>query len=605
MNKISNIDAVSVSKSNSKKNTIRKVRTKNLDIKNSKNLAYNELKNNYADYELENLTVGVPDTKLIAFFLPQFHPTLENDMWWGKGFTEWTNVVSAKAYFKEHNQPQLPADLGFYDLRLAETRDQQAALAKEYGVYGFCYYYYWFAGRKILEKPLDGLIKSGKPDFPFCICWANEPWSRRWDGSEKEVLIAQEHDPEKDKNFIFDVLPIIKDKRYIRINNAPLILVYRVALIPNARQLFEEWRKIAKEHDIPSIHVCMAETFGIENPYSYGCDSSVEFPPHGLWSGSINSEVDGLSHEYTGSIYDYRKIVKEEIRKPKPDYLRFRTVMPSWDNTSRRGPAGNVFAYSSPAQYEMWLRSLVQDAKTRSVVDERIVFVNAWNEWGEGAHLEPDRRYGRSYLEATRRSLFDQSEWRVALEQLELLQGQDNRAAQFVLESIRQRLLALEASNEFLSSIVESQDDSSDIVSFNYGMLYENLPVVNNVAVGYIEQINRYASDETPVLNRERPMHLKGWCYVPGSTLTPESLTFLSLLADDMTKIYSCVVSNREERKDVVEHFSASPDEAQWSGLEVRAKISAIPPGTYRIIINSVADKSVARLITMRQIIVI
>lgn len=316
--------------------------------------------------EASHATISAPgllqptaDVKVIAFYLPQFHPIPENDRWWGKGYTEWTAVVSAKPYFGRHEQPHLPADLGFYDLRLPEAIESQVALAREYGVYGFCIYYYWFSGRKLLDGPMSELLRSGRPDFPFCICWANEPWSRRWDGSDQEVLIAQEHDLQTDERFILDVLPILQDPRYIRIDGAPLIVIYRVGLLPSPRELFAAWRRTAAEHGIASLHICIAQTFGCTEPYHYGADSAVEFPPHGLWVGEVNSQVENLSSEYSGSIYDYRDVVFQEVSRQRPDYLAFRCAMPSWDNTPRRGSGGNIFAYSSPEQYEQWLSALI------------------------------------------------------------------------------------------------------------------------------------------------------------------------------------------------------------------------------------------------------
>ena len=467
--------------------------------------------------DLDVLLKPMPDVRVIAFYLPQFHPILENDRWWGKGYTEWTAVVSAKPYFDGHEQPRLPADLGFYDLRLAEIRESQAALAREFGIHGFCYYYYWFSGRKLLDGPISEMMRTGKPNFPFCICWANEPWSRRWDGSEQEVLIAQEHDLQTDEDFIRDILPILKDPRYIRVHDAPLILIYRVGLLPSPNELFQAWRKIAAENGIPSLHICIAQTFGCSEPYHYGADSAVEFPPHGLWVGEINNTVGDLRKEYAGAIYDYRDVVVQELNRPRPEYLRFRCAMPSWDNTPRRGDNGNIFAHSSPEQYEQWLSALVQDAATRSAASERLVFVNAWNEWGEGAHLEPDRRHGRGYLEATRRSLANQSDWRILIRQLLTLQGDQYIMVREAAAILRQRLLALEMANRYLVSQMETQIDSGEAMEFSLGMLYANLPHETG-AVGYLEQVNRYnIAEETPVLRRDYPVLMKGWCFVTGT----------------------------------------------------------------------------------------
>jgi glycosyltransferase involved in cell wall biosynthesis len=344
--------------------------------------------------------------KLIAFYLPQFHPIPENDEWWGKGFTEWRNVTRAKPLYRGHYQPHLPADLGFYDLRVPEVREQQAALAKQYGIYGFCYYYYWFNGRKLLERPLEEVVALGKPDLPFCICWANENWSRRWDGSEHEILIAQEHTRETDEQFILDVLPILKDPRYIRVSGRPMLIVYRVDLLPRAVETASIWRSIAATNGIPDLHLCAVQSFGITDPRPFGFDAAVEFPPLGLMIGDVENQVTGVPLQFSGAILDYREAAKWALSTPVQDYPWHRGIMVAWDNSPRRGNRGYFFRHTSPDSYYNWLNALVRDSRTREGASE-FIFINAWNEWAEGAHLEPDLKYGHGYLEATRRALVD------------------------------------------------------------------------------------------------------------------------------------------------------------------------------------------------------
>jgi glycosyltransferase involved in cell wall biosynthesis len=344
------------------------------------------------------------EPRLIAYYLPQFHPIPENDEWWGKGFTEWRNVTRARPLFNGHYQPHLPADLGFYDLRVPEVRDEQAALAKRYGIYGFCYYYYWFDGKRLLDRPLREVLESGKPDFPLCICWANENWTRRWDGYDQEVLIAQKHSPESDERFILDAIPILNDPRYIRVDDKPMLLVYRVDLLPRPVETAEAWRRVAAASGIPDLHLCAVQSAGTTDPRAFGFDAAVELPPHGMGGPEIEGDVRGVPLNFTGRVLDYRDEARWFLSKPVPDFPQHRGLMVSWDNSPRRGNRATILANATPAAYQDWLAALVRDSYTRPGASE-FIFINAWNEWAEGAHLEPDLKFGHAYLEATRRAL--------------------------------------------------------------------------------------------------------------------------------------------------------------------------------------------------------
>lgn len=343
--------------------------------------------------------------RAIAYYLPQFHPIAENDEWWGKGFTEWTNVVKARPNFRGHYQPRLPADLGFYDLRLPEIREQQAALAKAYGLHGFCYYYYWFAGKKLLERPITDVLRSGTPDFPFCLCWANENWTRRWDGADREILIAQKPSRADDLMLIRDLLPFFRDRRYIRVDGKPLFIVYRVGVLPDVRASAEIWRDHCRREGVGEIYLCAAKTYDTGDPAPYGFDALVEFPPHHLRTPALQDVHDLTNPRFSGTVIDYRQFVADWIAMPLPNYTIHRTVMPGWDNTARRPDRAMIFTDASPEVYEVWLREVVAQTVQARTPGQRLVFINAWNEWAEGAYLEPDRRYGHQYLKATRRVL--------------------------------------------------------------------------------------------------------------------------------------------------------------------------------------------------------
>lgn len=345
--------------------------------------------------------------KPIAFYLPQYHPIPENDEWWGKGFTEWTNVVKAKPNFDGHYQPHEPAELGYYDLREVDVQRRQAALAKEYGLHGFCFYYYWFNGRRVLERPLNQFVEHTDIDLNYCVCWANENWTRTWDGKEKDVLLGQKHSPEDDTAFLRSLLPMFADKRYIKVDGKPMLLVYRVDLFPDMKATAARWRKIATEAGFPGLHLCAVQFYGISDPRPWGFDAAVEFPPHQLIGPENKPDVipSFTNPNFKGAVLDYQKVMAQALARPDVEYERYRGIMPSWDNTARRQDTPHMFINSSQHEYEFWLKQLVVQTRVVLPADRQYIFINAWNEWGEGCHLEPDLRYGRQWLEATNSAL--------------------------------------------------------------------------------------------------------------------------------------------------------------------------------------------------------
>lgn len=346
------------------------------------------------------------DVRLLAYYLPQYHPIPENDAWWGKGFTEWRGVAAARAMFAGHYQPHIPADLGFYDLRVPETRRAQADLAREYGVHGFCYYHYWFDGRRLLERPMQEVLASGEPDFPFCVCWANENWTRRWDGRENDVLMNQTYSDGWEEAFIRDLLPALGDRRYIRVNGRPLILVYRVGDLPTPKASTEIWRRICVAEGVGDPYLVSVHSFDGNDPRPLGFDAAVDFPSRGyrLWQYDPR-QVELLDKQFHGAIHPYSQLVDAALREPDKEYTWMRGVITGWDNSPRVGRAARIFAGNTPKEYFRYLKGLVDWTREHRVGDERLVFINAWNEWGEGAHLEPDIANGHRYLQATRDAL--------------------------------------------------------------------------------------------------------------------------------------------------------------------------------------------------------
>lgn len=337
--------------------------------------------------------------RLVAFYLPQFHPTPENDAWWGKGFTEWTNVTKAAPLFAGHYQPHLPADFGYYDLRVRETRHEQIAAAKRFGIDAFCYHYYWFSGRRLLNRPLDDMLADPESDMPFCLCWANENWTRRWDAADHEILIEQKYLAEDDARFAASVLPFMRDARYLRVDGRPLLVVYTPQRLPDPLRTTDTWRRVWRDAGVGEVHLCAALTHHNERFADLGFDSGVEFPPHNLRAGNVNRSIDFFDR-FAGNVVQYAALARSYLARRHDAGPVFRTVFPSWDNTARTGPRALVVLNGTPDNYEHWLAQTI-DASASDGHADPLVFVNAWNEWAEGCHLEPDRRYGLGFLQAT------------------------------------------------------------------------------------------------------------------------------------------------------------------------------------------------------------
>jgi glycosyltransferase involved in cell wall biosynthesis len=347
--------------------------------------------------------ISTADVGLIAYYLPQFHPIPENDAWWGDGFTEWTNVRRARPNYEGHYQPHVPADLGYYNLLDPEVRVKQAALAQAYGVTGFAYYHYWFRGRRLLEQPLDAVLRSKEPNFPFCVFWANESWYRRWDGGNHEALITQHHDAADDRAFIEHLLPFFDDPRYIRVQGRPLLMVYRVDIFPNARATVQLWADVCKAHGVPPPYLVKADTGQSDPPDRYSFDASVEFPPHRLRQlASSQPPPLGLDPRYTGAMFDMREVIAQFTPAVEPAHRHFQCVVPAWDNTARKQLDGVMFIGERPELFRAWTRNALQRSTSLHPPGERLVFVNAWNEWAEGAHLEPCEKFGTQWLQAAR-----------------------------------------------------------------------------------------------------------------------------------------------------------------------------------------------------------
>jgi lipopolysaccharide biosynthesis protein len=368
------------------------------------------------------VSAGAWRARAIAFYLPQFHPVPENDLFWGDGFTEWTNVRKAAPRFPGHRQPLLPGELGFYDLRDPAVAARQASLARAHGVHAFCYYHYWFEGRRPLGRPLDDRLARPAPEHPFCLCWANESWTRRWDGRAEELLLEQRYSAADDLAHFRFLAGVFADPRYLRVRGRPLLLVYRASHLPDPHATIGRWRREAERLGLASPFLAAVESFEPEKRdwRAFGFDLNVEFQPDWWQLGERRPVAERLPAverprldqlEAAGFLYyRYDETVDRMLAKPRPAWPRLPCVTPRWDNTPRRGDSGLVLHGSTPELFERWCRGALE--RLPADPEANFLFVNAWNEWAEGAVLEPDRTWGSGYLAALARALAAQPRWR-------------------------------------------------------------------------------------------------------------------------------------------------------------------------------------------------
>lgn len=353
--------------------------------------------------------------KTLAYYLPQYHPTPENDEWWGKGFTEWTNVTKAKPLYKGHRQPKFPADFGYYDLRVAEIREAQAAMAKEYGLSGFCYYHYWFGnGKQMLNRPIDEVIASGKPDFPFCFCWANQSWTGHWFGADKKMLIKQEYPGDEDIEAHFQyLLKAFNDKRYIRIDDKPVFKILDIGSLPDPSAYAKKLKSLAVDNGLKGLYLVAGNFFPTGwNPLDNNFDAVTDNTFLRTFASAMKKKVKFTDRfffnryisfflEKGPSIKRWNTISMKEFTAnyeiPMVSYPSFPIVLPNWDATPRSLSKAKVIRDCKPEYFARQLeiaKEYLDKSKTSPVI-----FIKSWNEWAEGNFLEPDTEYGHQYLE--------------------------------------------------------------------------------------------------------------------------------------------------------------------------------------------------------------
>jgi glycosyltransferase involved in cell wall biosynthesis len=368
--------------------------------------------------------------KALAYYLPQFHPIEVNNHTWGEGFTEWRNLPRANPRFAGHIQPKIPRDLGFYSLTGVEALKKQVALAKAAGLYGFCFYHYAFNGERVLDTPVNLLLDTPEINFPFCLIWANENWTKTWDGAESEIILKQGYDPAHDNRMIDDIARHMVDDRYIRIDGRPLFFIYRPGHIPDPAATIVRWREVFRStHGLEPL-IFMAQGFGDLDPGEFGLDGAIEFPPHKLAEDlpPINGSLTLFGKGYSGHVFSYEAMVERSLSEVPPAYPLIKTATPNWDNEARRPGRGMVLHGSTPNRFEDWMRDLTRHALENPVYGEPIVCVNAWNEWAEGAVLEPDVHFGAAYLNALSRAVHDVPQVREGFQRKVLIVGHDANA---------------------------------------------------------------------------------------------------------------------------------------------------------------------------------
>jgi hypothetical protein len=546
----------------------------------------------------------------IAFYLPQFHPIPENDEWWGKGFTEWRNVARGMPQFEGHVQPNLPGELGYYDLRVDDVQRQQVALAKEYGLFGFCFYYYWFGGKRLLEFPLDRYFADDNIDFPFCICWANETWSRRWDGSETDVLVKQEYSTAHAANIFNDFKKYLKDPKYIAIDGKKLLLVYRASDISDVVDYLATWRRLAAENGM-DLFICSCLTFGAGDPTPAGFDAAVQFPPHGTSAEEITAKVT-TKVGFSGKVYSYPSVVANQIADSVPTFPLFRGVMPSWDNTARRLDRAHIFADHSPALFSIWLN----DAFAKTFADKagnKYVFINAWNEWAEGAYIEPDAQNGTSRLLALKTVVEGGSHPDLALKTLrslaEITGGSASQIVRQSVDTLEQALSASYAVLEELRSLVAKERSPYElfmpILPTNKPWLSTTKAVFLPGAIGSFDRLGSVAFQNGIRVGKKRTLYASGWVLPQAFEEAGRKTHFMLILSDEGGRSFFYESIHTFYREDVAKHLSDWPLElAANSGFQMNIDVEHLPPGNY-IATVGVACGDTVYLVNSRQSLVI
>lgn len=514
------------------------------------------------------------DVKLIACYQPRFYPPAGGELLRDSCPPVWARVAQARPFFCGHDQPQIPGELGFYDLRLAETRSAQADLAREYGIYGFCFYYYWHDGHPLWERPLEDTLGSGEPDFPFCICRVNESAANNGQNEgfsgEREMAEA----------FIESIIPVLLDPRYIHVGDAPILLIDNPASLSDPTSAASAWREACKKYGISSLHLCAVNQAG---QLPKGFDSAAQIPPNHGGAPAPAGDIPNLRPGFEGSIFNYEELVRMEGMPP--DFMEFPGVMTGWDDTALRGEHASIYRGAAPALYEVWLKAAIERARASLPEGRRLVFINAWNDWGAGAHLEPDARHGRAWLEATRRAFTGQSDWRELLAYARSCDVLAGGSKTRLLAEMEAQALRLDLQVKWYEKLF-SQSGPKGCAKIRTGCppALDSLRILHGGQVCF-DQVGNVTDPSLVSAGRGEKLYCSGWGITQSVLLRGNTPTYLLLLAAEEDRIlYHGFISRRLERSDIAHLISGIDIECTWNaGFMQTFDLEQVDRGVYRL----------------------
>ncbi|RNF32879.1 glycosyltransferase WbsX family protein [Paracoccus methylarcula] len=514
---------------------------------------------------------------VLAFYRSQFYPDALHDGWYGRDVTDWADVAAARPLFDGHAQPRLPGNGGFYDLRLDAVQQSQIALAKDHGLSGFCYDYHWSAGQARMVLPIDRHVAQDY-DFGFCLCWVNDGPSRPPSGDGGAPVTPEQHSYAGDNDFILSCLKYFRSPRYIRIENAPLLLIRGISSLKSPAETIRRWRESIRAEGIEELHVCIVETEPGMNPLEYGADSSCQYPPVGLAGEPVDEDICGLVPGWQGEIRSYADAVQGEISRPVAGHLRFRTAMPGWDDTPRLGLRGQVFTDARSELFGLWMRHLVAEAQEHLPEGRRFVFVRSWNDWASGSCLEPDRQGGTQALTAMRDALTPEA---LALAPLRPPPaGQPDPLAE-----TRRAVESLVAANRALGALVARRGrglwggDASVFLPVAGPLMHVERQSDRQAGVDMVNGHPVKAGVDLPVASW-RGLAMRGWFLIGGRAADTAMIALRDTETPD--RRYIAAIRDHEDRPDVVAALALDSGLRNF-GFTLNASLEAVTAGRYEL----------------------